>query len=85
VAVNILHLVCAVCGAGVNKIEYDPASGAARLEAAAATLGVDPSALAQHATDGEADARALAQQLANPADSPCPTPNCPGGEVRVAE
>lgn len=84
-ALNILHLICAACGAGVNKVEYDPASGEARLQAAAATLGVDPAVLAQHATDSAADARALAAQLSNPTDSPCPTPGCPGGEVRVSE
>jgi hypothetical protein len=84
VAIRILHLICAACGAGVNKVEYDPAQSAARLASAAATLGVDPSVLAQHNVDSEGEALSLAQSLANPSDSPCPTPGCPGGEVRVA-
>lgn len=83
-AVNILHLICAACGAGVNKVEYDPDSGAQRVALAAAALGVDPTVLAQHQVDPEAEARAYAATLANPETSPCPTPGCSGTEVRVS-
>ncbi len=86
-AVKIIQLVCSACGAEVNKIESVAASVDERAAQVAAALRVDldkaKALVSEHGTDPAADADTLAASLANPTDSPCPTPGCPGGEVEV--
>jgi len=83
-AVSIIHLVCADCGAGVNKVERVLISAEDRIRHLLAA-GLSRETAEQVVRDNpvEDSAPVVAQALANPTDSPCPTPECPATAVSV--
>lgn len=75
-AIKLIHLVCDVCRAVVNKVEYDPDARQAKVDQIASTLGITAEEadtyVTAHNADPQAQAEAYAAQLANHTDSPCP-------------
>lgn len=74
-AVKLIHLICEGCGQVVNKVEFDPDGRQAKIDQVASTLGVSAEDAAQyvdtHGADPAVQAQEVAQNLANPTDSPC--------------